>query len=173
MPYIFFFKIKNCLNDDLFISCDDRICSGPLALLLLRIVPNCKHHFLLINSYFENKKQNSSSLPCKFMFAFSDKWLETTSKVPVENKQTSFSSFFPFTMKSSVVKVFSLPFSSGGWWNKHRSHMVRPLAKGVQHNTTVNVKAFAHFYHQNHSHVVKALQALAFWKRLDWYCGIE
>ena len=24
MPYIFF-KIKNCLNDDLFISCDDRI----------------------------------------------------------------------------------------------------------------------------------------------------
>ena len=25
MPYIFFFKIKNCLNDDLFISCDDRI----------------------------------------------------------------------------------------------------------------------------------------------------
>ena len=24
MPYIFFFKIKNCLND-LFISCDDRI----------------------------------------------------------------------------------------------------------------------------------------------------
>ena len=24
-PYIFFFKIKNCLNDDLFISCDDRI----------------------------------------------------------------------------------------------------------------------------------------------------
>ena len=25
MPYIFFFKIKNCLNDDLFIRCDDRI----------------------------------------------------------------------------------------------------------------------------------------------------
>ena len=25
LPYIFFFKIKNCLNDDLFISCDDRI----------------------------------------------------------------------------------------------------------------------------------------------------
>ena len=25
MPYIFFFKIKNCLNDDLFISCDDRM----------------------------------------------------------------------------------------------------------------------------------------------------
>ena len=26
MPYIiFFFKIKNCLKDDLFISCDDRI----------------------------------------------------------------------------------------------------------------------------------------------------
>ena len=25
MPYIFFFKIKNCLNDDLFISCNDRI----------------------------------------------------------------------------------------------------------------------------------------------------
>ena len=25
MPYIFFFKIKNCLNDDLFISCDNRI----------------------------------------------------------------------------------------------------------------------------------------------------
>ena len=25
MPYIFFFKIKNCLNDDLFISCYDRI----------------------------------------------------------------------------------------------------------------------------------------------------
>ena len=25
MPYIFFFKIKNCLNDDLFISWDDRI----------------------------------------------------------------------------------------------------------------------------------------------------
>ena len=25
MPYIFFFKIKNCLNDDLFISCEDRI----------------------------------------------------------------------------------------------------------------------------------------------------
>ena len=25
MPYILFFKIKNCLNDDLFISCDDRI----------------------------------------------------------------------------------------------------------------------------------------------------
>ena len=25
MLYIFFFKIKNCLNDDLFISCDDRI----------------------------------------------------------------------------------------------------------------------------------------------------
>ena len=25
MPYIFFFKIKNCLNDDLFNSCDDRI----------------------------------------------------------------------------------------------------------------------------------------------------
>ena len=25
MPYIFFFKIKNCLNNDLFISCDDRI----------------------------------------------------------------------------------------------------------------------------------------------------
>ena len=25
MSYIFFFKIKNCLNDDLFISCDDRI----------------------------------------------------------------------------------------------------------------------------------------------------
>ena len=25
MPYIFFFKIKNFLNDDLFISCDDRI----------------------------------------------------------------------------------------------------------------------------------------------------
>ena len=25
MPYIFFFKIKNCLNDDLFISLDDRI----------------------------------------------------------------------------------------------------------------------------------------------------
>ena len=25
MPYIFFFKIKNCLNDDFFISCDDRI----------------------------------------------------------------------------------------------------------------------------------------------------
>ena len=25
MPYIFFFKIKNCLNDALFISCDDRI----------------------------------------------------------------------------------------------------------------------------------------------------
>ena len=25
MPYVFFFKIKNCLNDDLFISCDDRI----------------------------------------------------------------------------------------------------------------------------------------------------
>ena len=25
MPYMFFFKIKNCLNDDLFNSCDDRI----------------------------------------------------------------------------------------------------------------------------------------------------
>ena len=25
MPYIFFFKIKNCLNDDLFIICNDRI----------------------------------------------------------------------------------------------------------------------------------------------------
>ena len=25
MPYIFFFKIKNCFNDDLFNSCDDRI----------------------------------------------------------------------------------------------------------------------------------------------------
>ena len=25
MPYIVFFKIKNCLNDDLFISCNDRI----------------------------------------------------------------------------------------------------------------------------------------------------
>ena len=25
MPYIFFFKIKNCLNDDIFISCNDRI----------------------------------------------------------------------------------------------------------------------------------------------------
>ena len=25
MPYIFFFKINNCLNDDLFISCDERI----------------------------------------------------------------------------------------------------------------------------------------------------
>ena len=24
MPYIFFFKIKNCLNYDLYISCDDR-----------------------------------------------------------------------------------------------------------------------------------------------------
>ena len=36
MPYILFFKIKNCLNNNLFISCDDRknvaqhllICSG-------------------------------------------------------------------------------------------------------------------------------------------------
>ena len=25
MPYVVFFKIKNCLNHDLFISCDDRI----------------------------------------------------------------------------------------------------------------------------------------------------
>ena len=39
MPYIiFFFKIKNCLMDDLFISCDDRIGKmlhiSALALLL-------------------------------------------------------------------------------------------------------------------------------------------
>ena len=41
MPYIFFFKIKNCLNENLYISCDDRtgkmlhnICISAVAMSL-------------------------------------------------------------------------------------------------------------------------------------------
>ena len=43
MPYIFFFKIKNYLSDDLFISCNDRIgkmlhniCMSAVAMSLRR-----------------------------------------------------------------------------------------------------------------------------------------
>ena len=66
IPYIFF-KIKNCLNDDLFISCDDRIgkmlhniCISAVAMLLRWVTrgpwASCFNQKVLIFFLFLQKK---------------------------------------------------------------------------------------------------------------------
>ena len=82
MPYIFFFKIKNCLKDDLFISCNDRfwkmlhnICISAVAMSLRGVTrgpwASCFQnagHWILKNVSVKRKCLDETLHMCRMMW---------------------------------------------------------------------------------------------------------